>query len=238
MMERMNDFSKLLNDPLLLFNIFSPLIGLLLGSFITYKVVQGRLKRTAANDSFKKVYGSIYIKLFNTRVNLEIKKKELGNKKFRKFNKECKKRKSINLTTQQIIGVADDILKMVKKEDKERLSLIATSKYFAIEQIRNQISLAEISVLGISEDYNFREKRIGRLYYELACAKISFIQAILVDIHKILQAASIQDKEIKTTVRFLLKTCRNAKKKGVSKLYGIELPNHLKLFDKENKFVG
>ena len=93
-------------------------------------------------------------------------------------------------------------------------------------------------MLELGEEEQYRENRIARLNYELACAKISFAQGILEDIQKILKVARINDREMKKNIKFLLKTCRAAKKKEVSKRYGIEKSKNVKIYDAKKKTAG
>ncbi|WP_090831957.1 hypothetical protein [Bacillus sp. UNCCL13] len=237
-MDKIIAFCKLLFEPPLLLYIYSPLLGVLIGVYITYKLTIDRDRITVANNTYITAYRFIYIKLSTIKINIDIKKKELGNKNFRKLNKQSKKTKNITLVSKHILDVSDEIHKLIKKQNQDNLSMVVISRYFALEQIKEQIRMAEISVLGIDEDKNIRESRIARLYYELACTKILFVQGILEDMQKMSKAARIKDKEMKTTIKFLIKTCRNAKKKGVSKMYGIDIPKHLKLYNLENKSVG
>jgi hypothetical protein len=238
MMDKLIAISKLLIEPLLSLNIYSPLLGVLIGVYITYKLRIDRDRIMAANDAYKTVYGSLFIKLSTIKINIEIRRKEYGKRNFRKLNKQSKKNKNITLIAKQIIDVSDDIHKMVKKHDQDKLSMIVISRYFAVEQIKEQIRILEISLLGLGEEEQVRENRIARLNYELACAKISFVQGILEDIQKILKAARIKDQETKKNIKFLLKTCRAAKKNEVSKRYGIEKSKDVKIFDAKNKPTG
>ena len=141
----------------------------------------------AANDAYKTVYGSLFIKLSTIKINIEIRKKEYGERNFKKLNKQSKKNKNITLVAKQIIDVSDDIHKMVNKHDQDKLSMIVISRYFTVEQIKEQIRILEISMLGLGEEEQIRENRIARLNYELVCAKISFVQGIIEDMKKILR---------------------------------------------------
>lgn len=237
-MDKIIAFSKIFIEPLLSLNIYSPLLGVLIGVYITYKLTINRDRILVANEAYKTVYGSLFIKLSTIKLNIEIKKKEYGKRNFRKLNKQSKKNKNISLIAKQILDVSDDIHKMVKNYDQDKLSTIVISRFFAIEQIKEQIRFTEISVLGLGEEKKFRESRIARLNYELACAKISFVQVILEDMQKISKSARIKDKETKETIKFLLKTCRVAKKKEVSKMYGTEKSKDVKIFDVKNISIG
>jgi hypothetical protein len=237
-MDKVIAFSKSLIETLLLFNIYSPLLGVLIGVYVTYKLTIDKNRIMAANDAYKTVYGSFFIKLSTIKINIEIKKKAYGKRNFRKLNKQSKKNKNITLIAKQILDVSDDIHKMVKKDDQDKLSMIVISRYIAVEQLKEQIRILEISMLGFGEEKQFRESRIALLNYELACAKISFVQGILEDIQKILKAARIKDQETKKNIKFLLKTCRAAKKNEVSKRYGIEKSKDVKIFDAKNKPTG
>ena len=238
MMDKLIAFSKLLIEPLLSLNIYSPLLGVLIGVYVTSKLRIDRDRIMAANDAYKTVYGSLFIKLSTIKINIEIRKKEYGKRNFRKLNKQSKKNKNITLIAKQIIDVSDEIHKMVKKHDQDKLSMIVISRYFAVEQIKEQIRILEISILGFGEEKKYRERRIARLNYELACAKISFVQGILEDMKKILKTARIKDREMKKSIKFLLKTCRAAKKNEVSKSYGIEKSRNVKIFDAKKKTAG
>ena len=237
-MDKSIAISKLLIEPLLSLNIYSPLLGVLIGVYVTYKLTIDRDRIIAAKDAYKTVYGSLFIKLSTIKINIEIKKKEYGERNFRKLNKQSKKNKNVTLITKQILDVSDDIHKMVNIHNQDKLSMIVISRYFAVEQIKEQIRILEISMLGLGEEEQFRENRIARLNYELACAKISYVQGILEDMQKILKAARIEDREMKKNIKFLLKTCRAAKKNEVSKEYGIEKSKNVKIFDAKKKTAG
>lgn len=237
-MDKLLAVSKLLTEPLLSLNFYGPLLGVLIGVYVTYKLTVDRERVIVANNAYKTVYGSFYIKLSTVKMNIEIKKKELGSLKFKKLNKQCRKTKNISLIAKQILDVSDDLHKMVKKQDQDKLSLIVISRFFAIEQIKEQLRLAEISALGFGEDKKFRESRISRLNYELAIAKISFVQGIVEDMKKISKTARIRDKETKTTIKYLQRTCRAARKNGVLKMYRIEMPNEVKQFEVKNLPAG
>lgn len=237
-MDKLLAVSKVLIEPLLSLNFYGPLFGVLIGVYITYKLTVDRERVIVANNAYKTVYGSFFIKLSTVKLNIEIKKKELGNLKFRKLNKQFRRTKNISLIAKQILDVSDDLHKMVKKHDQDKLSLIVISRFFAIEQIKEQIRLAEISSLGFGEDKKYRESRISRLNYELAIAKISFVQGILEDMKKISKTARVRDKETKTTIKYLLRTCRGARKNGVLKMYRIEMPNEVKQFEVKNIPAG
>ena len=138
---------------------------------------------------------------------------------------------------QLILDVSDDIYKMVRKHDQDKLSVSVISNYFVIEQIKEQLRLLEISMLS-GEEKQFRESRIARLNHELARAKISFVQGILEDIRKISKLARIKDKETKKNIKFLLKMCRAVKKNGMSKKYGLRESNNVQTFKAKNQQVG
>ncbi len=237
-MDQVIAISKLLIEPLQSLNIYSTLLGVLIGVYATYKLTTDRDCIMAANEAYKTVYGSLFIKLSTIKINIEIKKKEYGERSFKKLNKLSKKNKNITLIAKQIIDVSDDIHKMVNKHYQDKLSLIVISKYFTVEQIKEQIRILEISMLGLGEAEQFRENRIARLNYELVCAKISFVQGIIEDMQKILKVARIKDRETKKIIKFLLKTCRAAKKNEVSKRYGIEKSKNVKIFDANKKTAG
>lgn len=237
-MDNLIAVSRLIMESLLLFNIYSPLLGVLIGVYVTYKLTVDRERVIVANDAYKTVYSSFFIKLSTIKINIEIKKKEIGKRNFRKLDKQCRESKKITLIAKQILEVSDDLHKMVKKLDQDKLSVIVISRYFAIEQIRDQLRLAEISALGFGEDINFREGRIARLNYELALAKISFVHSILEDMKKISKVARIKDKETRATIKFLRKTCRAARKNGVLKMYRVEMPAEVKRYDVKNLPAG
>lgn len=238
MMDKVIANSKPLFEELLSLNIYSPILGVLIGVYITYKLTIDRNRLMLANDVYKTVYASLFIKLTTIKINIDIKKKEYGNRNFRKLNKQSMKNNNITLVAQQILDVSDDIHKMVKTYDQDKLSLIVISRYFAVEQIKEQLRFLEISILGFSEDKTLRESRIARLNFELACSKISFVQGILDDIQRIIKAAKIKDKETKKNIKFLLKVCKAVKKHEVSKKYGIRHPYEVKIFNVKNKHTG
>ncbi|MDR7079811.1 hypothetical protein J2Y03_004869 [Neobacillus niacini] len=237
-MDNVIAISKLVIEKLLSLNISSLLLGVLIGVYVTYKLTIDRNRIMEANDAYKTVYGSLFIKLSTIKINIEIKKKEFGERNFRKLNKQNKKNRNITLIAKQILDVSDDIHKMVNIHDQDKLSMIVISRYFAVEKIKEQIRILEISMLELGEEEQYRENRIARLNYELACAKISFAQGILADIQKILKVARINDREMKKNIKFLLKTCRAAKKKEVSKRYGIEKSKNVKIYDAKKKTAG
>lgn len=230
--------SKVLMEQLLSMNVYSPLLGVLIGAYITYKLTVDRDRVLAANEAYKTIYGSMYIRLATIKINIELKKKELGRIKFRKLNKQCKKSKNITLIAKQVLDVSDELHKIVKTLNEEKLSAIVISRYFAVEQIRENIRLAEISDLGLNEDPASREIRIARLQYELAIARISFVHSILEDMKKISKNARIQDKEIRATIKFLLKIVRNARKNGVLKTYRLEQSREVQKFEMKNLPAG
>ena len=217
--------------------MYSPLFGVLIGVYITYKLTIDKDRIMEANDAYKTVYGSLLIKLSTIKIKIDIKKTEYGEINFRKLNKQSKKNKSISFMAQLILDVSDDIYKMVRKHDQDKLSMSVISNYFAIEQIKEQLRLLEISMLG-GEEKQFRESRIARLNHELARAKISFVQAILVDIRKISKLARIKDKETKKNIKFLLSICRSVKKNGMSKKYGLRESNNVQRFNVKNQHAG
>ena len=237
-MDNVIAISKLVIEKLLTLNISSLLLGVLIGVYVTYKLTIDRDRIMEANDAYKTVYGSLFIKLSTIKINIEIKKKEFGERNFRKLNKQNKKNRNITLIAKQILDVSDDIHKMVNIHDQDKLSMIVISRYFAVEKIKEQIRILEISMLELGEEEQYRENRIARLNYELACAKISFAQGILEDIQKILKVARINNLEMKKNIKFLLKTCRAAKKKEVSKRYGIEKSKNVKIYDAKKKTAG
>ena len=237
-MDNVIAISKLVIEKLLSLNISSLLLGVLIGVYVTYKLTIDRDRIKEANDAYKTVYGSLFIKLSTIKINIEIKKKEFGERNFRKLNKQNKKNRNITLIAKQILDVSDDIHKMVNIHDQDKLSMIVISRYFAVEKIKEQIRILEISMLELGEEEQYRENRIARLNYELACAKVSFAQGILEDIQKILKVARINDREMKKNIKFLLKTCRAAKKKEVSKRYGIEKSKNVKIYDAKKKTAG
>ena len=98
--------------------------------------------------------------------------------------------------------------------------------------------MAEISDLGLQEDQAFRELRVARLQHELALAKISFVQSILEDMKSITKNARIHDKEIRATIKFLLKIVRNARRNGVMKTYRSEQSKEVQKFDVKNLPAG
>lgn len=234
-MDKVIAFSKLLMELLLSLNMYSPLLGVLIGVYVTYKLTVDRDRIMVANDAFKTVYGSIFIKLSTIKINIEMKEMEYGKRNFRKLNKKSKKNKNITLIAKQILDVSDDILKMVKKHDQDKLSMMVISRYFAVEQLKEQIRVLEISMLGLDEEKQFRDSRIARLNYELACAKISLVLGILEDMQHIIKAERNKEKEMKSNIKFLLKTCRAAKKRGVSKGYGLETLRNVEQLDAKNK---
>ena len=237
-MDNVIAISKLVIEKLLSLNISSLLLGVLIGVYVTYKLTIDRDRIKEANNAYKTVYGSLFIKLSTIKINIEIKKKEFGERNFRKLNKQNKKNRNITLIAKQILDVSDDIHKMVNIHDQDKLSMIVISRYFAVEKIKEQIRILEISMLELGEEEQYRENRIARLNYELACAKVSFAQGILEDIQKILKVARINDREMKKNIKFLLKTCRAAKKKEVSKRYGIEKSKNVKIYDAKKKTAG
>lgn len=221
-------------QPILSLNMYSPLLGVLIGVFVTYKLTVDRDRLMVASEAYKTVYGSLFMKLSTIKINIEIKQKEYGKRNFRKLNKQCKKNKNITLIAKQILDVSDEIHKTVKVHDHSHFSAVVISRYYAVDQIREQLRLAEISDLGFGEDEKFRESRITRLNYELALAKIALVQGILEDLKKISAAARIKDRETKATIRFLLKTCKAARKNGVLKKYRIAVRNDVKRFEVQN----
>jgi hypothetical protein len=214
--------------------IYSTLLGVLIGAYITYKLTIDRDRITAADDAYKTFYGSFFIKLYTIKANIEIKKKQCGKRNFKKLNKKSRKYKNISLIARQILDVSDDMLEIVNNYDQNKFSMVVISRYFAVEQIKEQIRITETSILGFREERKYKDGRIARLNYELACAKISFVQAILEDMQKISKVARIKDKETKETIKFILKTCRAAKKKEVLKIDGIEESKEVKIFSEKN----
>jgi hypothetical protein len=214
--------------------IYSTLLGVLLGAYITYKLTIGRDRITAADDAYKTFYSSFFVKLYTIKANIEVKKKECGKRNFKKLNKKSRKYKNISLIARQILDVSDDMLEIVNNYDQNKFSMVVISRYFAVEQIKEQIRITETSILGFREERKFKDSRIARLNYELACAKISFVQAILEDMQKISKVARIKDKETKETIKFILKTCRAAKKKEVLKMNAIEESREVKVFNEKN----
>lgn len=237
-MENLIAVSKVVMAQLLSLNVYSPLLGVLIGALITYKLTVDRDRVLAANEAYKTIYGSMYIRLATIKINIELKKKELGRINFRRLNKQCKKSKNITLIAKQVLDVSDELHKIVKTLDEDKLSAIVITRYFAVDQIRENIRLAEISDLGFNEDHASREIRIARLQYELTLAKISFVQSILEDMKKITKNARVKDKEIRTTIKFLLKTCKTASKNGVLKMYRIEQPKEVQKYDVKNLPAG
>ena len=230
--------SKITLDALLSLNGFSLLLGVLIGVYITYKLTVDHNRVLAASEAYKTIYSSMYIRLATIKINLELKKKELGRRNFRRLNKQCKKSKNVTLIAKQVLDVSDELHKIVKTVEEDKLSAIVISRYFAIEQIRENIKLAEISDLGYNEDLASREIRITRLQYELALAKISFVQSILDDMKKITKSARIKDKETRATIKFLLKTTKAARNNGVLKMYHIAQPDKVNRIDVKNLPAG
>lgn len=236
-MDKLIAFSKPFIEPFLSVYIYSTLLGVLIGVYITYKLTINRDRIIVANDAYRTLYSAFFIKLATFKTNIEIQKKEYGKITFKKLNKESKKFKNISLIGKQILELSDDFHKMAKKY-QVKFSMIAISRYFAIEQIKEQIRLAESSGLGSGEEKKFSESRTARLYYQLACAKISFVQAILEDMQKISKVLRIKDKETKETIKFFLKTCMAAKKKEISKMYGTLESKNIQAFDEKDILAG
>lgn len=237
-MDNLIAFSKPFIEPLLSLYIYSPLIGVLIGVYITYKFTIDRDRMMVANEAYKTLYGAFFIKLSTIKINIEIKKKEYGKRTFRKLNKETLKYKNISLIAKLIIEVSDDIHKMVKRHDHDKLSMVVVSRYFTVEQLKEQICLNEMSVLDFGEDKKLRMSRIARLHYELVSAKISFVQALLEDMQKISKMGRVKDKEMKETIKFLLRTCRRVKKREISKMYGFNESKNIKIITEKNIHAG
>jgi hypothetical protein len=233
-MEKLIAFGRPFIEPFLSLYIYSTLLGVLIGVYITYKLTIDRDRITAANDVYKTLYGSFFIRLYTIKANIEIKKNKYGKRNFMKLNKRSRKYKNTNLIGRQILDVSDDMLEIVNKYDLSKFSMIVISRYFAVEQIKEQIRITETSILGFREERKLKDSRIARLNYELASAKISFVQAILEDMQKISKVARIKDKETKETIKFILKACRAAKKKAVLKMNGIEESREVKVFNEKN----
>ena len=157
MMDKVIAISKPGIEPLLSLNIYSLLLGVLIGVYVTYKLTIDKNRIMAANDAYKTVYGSFFIKLSTIKINIKIKKKEYGKRNFRKLNKQNKKNKNITLIAKQILDVSDEIHKMVNKDDQDKLSMIVISRYFAVEKIKEQIRILEISMLELGEEEQYRE---------------------------------------------------------------------------------
>lgn len=230
--------SKQILESILSLNMYSPLLGVLIGVYITYKLIIDKERIMEASDAYKTVYGSLYIKLSSIKTNIEVMKKQYGRSKFNSINKQSKVNKYISLTALQIVNVSDEILKVIQKNGQDKLSITVLSRYFEIEHIKEQIKLAEISVLGGWENQDFREGRIARLHYELAYAKISFVQVLLEDMLEISKAAKFKNKETKLTIYYLKRLCKKAKKKDLSKKYGVDISKNIKIFDVVNKSTG
>lgn len=237
-MDKVLAVGKVITEQLSSLHFFYPLLGVLIGVYITYKLTIHRDRVFAANDAYKTIYSSMYIRLATIKINIELKKKELGRIKFRRLNKQCKRSKNITLIAKQILDVSDELHKIVKTLDEDKLSVIVISRYFAVDQIKENIRMAEISDLGLQEDQAFRELRVARLQHELALAKISFVQSILEDMKSITKNARIHDKEIRATIKFLLKIVRNARRNGVLKTYRSEQSKEVQKFDVKNLPAG
>lgn len=230
--------SKQILESISALDMFSPLLGVVIGVYITYKLIIDKERIMEASDAYKSVYGSLFIKLSSIKTNIEVMKKQYGRSKLNTINKQSKLNKNISLTALQILTASDEVIKTIQKNGQDKLSLTVLSRYFAIEHIKEQIKLAEISVLGGWENQDFREGRIARLHYELAYAKITFVQVLLEDMLKISKAAKYKNTETKTTIRFLIKLCKKAKNRDLSKKYGVDLSKNSKILDVVNKSTG
>jgi hypothetical protein len=71
---------KVITEQLSSLHFFYPLLGVLIGVYITYKLTIHRDRVFAANDAYKTIYSSLYIRLATIKINIELKKKELGRK--------------------------------------------------------------------------------------------------------------------------------------------------------------
>ena len=129
-MDNVIAISKLVIEKLLSLNISSLLLGVLIGVYVTYKLTIDRDRIMEASNAYKTVYGSLFIKLSTIKIKIEIKKKEFGERNFRKLNKQNKKNRNITLIAKQILDVSDDIHKMVNIHDQDKLSMIVISNIF------------------------------------------------------------------------------------------------------------
>lgn len=231
-MDQVIAFTKPLMDQLLSLTMFLPLLGVLIGAYLTYKFTIDRDRMMAANDAYKTVYGAFFIKLSAIKINIELKKKEYGERNFRKLNKQCKKRGNMTFTAKLILDASDDLYNMVKKHDQDKLSMTVIARYFAVEQMKEQLRILELSILA-GEEKQLRESKIALLQNELAQAKIAFVQGIIEDIQKLLKSAKSKDSKTKKQIKFLLKLCKTVKKNGLSKRNGYETSHHVKVVDQQ-----
>ena len=61
--------------------MYSPVFGVLIGVYITYKLMTDKDRIMAASDAYKTVYGSLLIKLSTIKIKIDIKKTEYGGKR-------------------------------------------------------------------------------------------------------------------------------------------------------------
>jgi hypothetical protein len=238
MVYNLPDFINSFINSFLSINTYSILLGAFVVGYIAYRLGKRRGRVKTVDSAYKTLYATFYIKLASFRTNIQIKKIEHGKRNFKKLNNESKKNNNISMTAKKILDVSDEMRTMLRRQDHREINTKVISEYLAIDEIEEQIRLIENSGLGFGKKKKIRQARVARLYYELACAKISFVQSVLEDMKKISWSEGAKDKETKETIRFLIKVCKRAKKKEVSKVYGIEESKGVKSFNERDALAG